>query len=230
MADDTIDLRADVGNGLTVGYDAYQQAWLAQDSSATFSNPFDELFFDARKTVEQGARMIGSNRGYAAIASAGIAAVGSIFTGFQQARTQRIQLQMQQRVADYNARQAERAAQSALMASNAKIGAISEKFEKVKSSQKAAMAANGIMLGVGSAAEVTTSTDINKRRSIANQYQNGYEQANAYRMQGVNAQVQSAVSAVGQVDEWQGLSGAATAIGTGVKDYLYYNDKNKLRS
>lgn len=209
-----------------VSSSALQQAAQSYDPSAVFSGPLDELFFSARKAVQQ----YSPTRGAAALGSAGIAAVGPIFTGFQQARTQRIQLQMQQRVADYNARQAERAAQSALIASNAKIGAISEKFEGVKASQKAAMAANGIVLGVGSAAEVTTSTDINKRRSIANQYQNGYEQANAYRMQGVNAQVQSAVSAVGQVDEWQGLSGAATAIGTGVKDYLYYNDKNKLRS
>lgn len=209
---------------------ALQQASQSYDPSAVFSGPLDELFFSGRKVVEQGVRAIGSNRGYASIASAGIAAVGSIFVGFQQAKTQRIQLEMQQRVAEYNARQAERAAQSAIIASNAKIGAISEKFEGVKASQKASMAANGIVLGVGSAAEVVTSTDINKRRSINNQYQNGYEQANAYRMQGVNAQVQSAVAAVGQVDEWQGLSGAATAIGTGVKDYLYYNDKNKLRS
>ncbi len=209
-----------------VSASSLQQAAQSYDPSAVFSNPFEEMFFDARKTMQSYA----PSRAGVSLATAGISAAGSILTGYQQSKVQRIQIEMQQRVAEYNARQAERAAQSALMASNAKIGAISEKFEEVKASQKAAMAANGIMLGVGSAAEVVTSTDINKRRSIANQYQNGYEEANAYRMQGANAQVQSAVSAIGQVDEWQGLSGAATAIGQGVNDYLYFNDKNKLRS
>lgn len=180
--------------------------------------------------TKSAAKTFGQNTGYVSLANGVIGAVGSIATGYYNSRIQKAQQEMAIRVQEYNARQAERAAQSALMSSNFKIGQISEKFEKVKSSQKAAMAANGIVLGVGSAAEVTASTDINKRRSIDNQYANGYSEASKYRMQGVNAQTQAAATAVGEVNAFQGLGNAATALGTGIKDYIYYNDKNWLRS
>ena len=180
--------------------------------------------------TKSAAKTFGQNTGYVSLANGVIGAVGSIATGYYNSRIQKAQQEMAIRVQEYNARQAERAAQSALMSSNFKIGQISEKFEKVKSSQKAAMAANGIVLGVGSAAEVTASTDINKRRSIDNQYANGYSEASKYRMQGVNAQSQAAATTVGEVNAFQGLGNAAAALGTGIKDYIYYNDKNWLRS
>lgn len=180
--------------------------------------------------TKSAAKTFGQNTGYVSLANGVIGAVGSIATGYYNSRIQKAQQEMAIRVQEYNARQAERAAQSALMSSNFKIGQISEKFEKVKSSQKAAMAANGIVLGVGSAAEVTASTDVNKRRSIDNQYANGYSEASKYRMQGINAQSQAAATAVGEVNAFQGLGNAATALGTGIKDYIYYNDKNWLRS
>lgn len=176
------------------------------------------------------AKTFGQNTGYVSLANGVIGAVGSIATGYYNSRIQKAQQEMAIRVQEYNARQAERAAQSALMSSNFKIGQISEKFEKVKSSQKAAMAANGIVLGVGSAAEVAASTDINKRRSIDNQYANGYSEASKYRMQEVNAQTQAAATAVGEINAFQGLGNAVTALGTGIKDYIYYNNKNWLRS
>lgn len=180
--------------------------------------------------TKSAAKTFGQSTGYVSLANGVIGAVGSIATGYYNSRIQKAQQEMAIRVQEYNARQAERAAQSALMSSNFKIGQISEKFEKVKSSQKAAMAANGIVLGVGSAAEVTASTDINKRRSIDNQYANGYSEASKYRMQGVNAQSQAAATAVGEVNAFQGLGNAAAALGTGIKDYIYYNNKNWLRS
>ena len=161
--------------------------------------------------TKSAAKTFGQNTGYVSLANGVIGAVGSIATGYYNSRIQKAQQEM-------------------AMSSNFKIGQISEKFEKVKSSQKAAMAANGIVLGVGSAAEVTASTDINKRRSIDNQYANGYSEVSKYRMQGVNAQSQAAATAVGEVNAFQGLGNAATALGTCIKDYIYYNDKNWLRS
>lgn len=116
-----------------------------------------------------------------------VGAVSSIVSGIFDSKIQKTQLKMQKRAAEFNQRQAERAAQSALMASQARIGAISEEYERRKSSQKVAMAANGIVLGVGSAAEVTASTDIQKERSIANEYMNGYREAWGIRMQGLNS-------------------------------------------
>lgn len=116
-----------------------------------------------------------------------VRAVSGIVSGIYNSKIQKTQLKMQKRAAEFNQRQAERAAQSALMASQARIGQISEEYERRKSSQKVAMAANGIVLGVGSAAEVTASTDIQKERSIANEYMNGYREAWGIRMQGLNS-------------------------------------------
>lgn len=180
------------------------------------------FMYDANQFMKSSANAAGVN--------AGISAVGSLVTGYYNSRVQNIQREMQQRAAEFNARQAERAAQSALMASNYRVGQISEKYESVKSSQKASMAANGIVLGVGSAAEVATSTDINKRRSIANEIENGYERAAAYRIQGASYSASASALGVGSNSAFQGLGDAASAIGTGVKDYLYLNDKNRLRS
>ena len=98
--------------------------------------------------TKSAAKTFGQNTGYVSLANGVIGAVGSIATGYYNSRIQKAQQEMAIRVQEYNARQAERAAQSALMSSNFKIGQISEKFEKVKSSQKAAMAANGIVLGL----------------------------------------------------------------------------------
>lgn len=207
--------------------------WLDNDLGYQFNAPVNSAMSQSSPGapgVLSQIKAFGQNTGYVSLANGVIGAVGSIATGYYNSRIQKAQQEMAIRVQEYNARQAERAAQSALMSSNFKIGQISEKFEKVKSSQKAAMAANGIVLGVGSAAEVTASTDINKRRSIDNQYANGYSEASKYRMQAVNAQAQAAATAVGEVNAFQGLGNAAAALGTGIKDYIYYNDKNWLRS
>ncbi len=143
--------------------------WLDNDLGYQFNAPVNSAMSqpspEAPSVLSQ-IKAFGQNTGYVSLANGVIGAVGSIATGYYNSRIQKAQQEMAIRVQEYNARQAERAAQSALMSSNFKIGQISEKFEKVKSSQKAAMAANGIVLGVGSAAEVTASTDINKRRSI----------------------------------------------------------------
>lgn len=206
------------------GSNALLQAFNTYDASAKTMLP--QAFF----TAKSGLQSFASNPGAMSVAGSVISAAGSFATGYYNSRIQKAQQEMAIRVQEYNARQAERAAQSALMSSNFKIGQISEKFEKVKSSQKAAMAANGILLGYGSSAEVTASTDINKRRSIDNQRVNGYQEAWGYRMKGINARTQAAATAVGEPDAFQGLGNASSALGSGVKDYLYYNNSNWMRS
>lgn len=131
-----------------------------------------------------------------------ISAVGGMVTGYYASRVQKAQARMQQNLAEFNQRQAERNAQLALMQSAQRIGQISRKYEGVKSSQKAAMAANGIVLGVGSAAEVTTTTDIDKEQSLQNERMNGMREAWGYRMQGLGygQQAASANSVAQQAD------------------------------
>lgn len=158
---------------------------------------------------------------------AGIGAVGGLVTGYYSSRIQKTQARMQQRVAEFNQRQAERNAQLALMQSQQRIGQISRKYEGIKSSQKAAMAANGIVLGVGSAAEVVTTTDIDKEISINNEYANGMREAWGYRMQGVGYG-QQAANANSLAQQADSLSGAlSTGITSGINAYNNYLLLNK---
>ena len=165
-----------------------------------------------------------------------ISAVGSalqgMVTSYYSSKISKIQNQMAIELAEYNARQAESSAQSALMQTNYKIGAISEKFEAVKSSQKVAMAANGIVLGIGSAAEVTTTTDIDKHRSMEVERLNGIRTAWGIRAQGLSQSLTANNAAASTpATSW---GGAFDSLNSGAsdlaKEYLYtkYGNKNKL--
>ncbi|HJV76578.1 MAG TPA: hypothetical protein VJ654_20360 [Noviherbaspirillum sp.] len=85
-------------------------------------------------------------------------AIGSYWSG----RSQEIALEGQARLAEINARISELGAQSVLMQGQQQIGALTLKAGQLKGSQRAAMAANGIDLGTGNAAEIVASTDIMK--------------------------------------------------------------------
>lgn len=165
-----------------------------------------------------------------------VSAVGNalqgVATSYYSGKISKIQNQMAIELAEYNTRQAESSAQSALMQTNYKIGAISEKFERVKSSQKVAMAANGIVLGVGSAAEVTTTTDIDKHRSMEVERLNGIRTAWGIRVQGLSQSLTANnLSASSAATSW---GGGFDALNTGAsslaKEYIYtkYGNKSKL--
>lgn len=156
-----------------------------------------------------------------------ISAVGGMVTGYYASRVQKAQARMQQNLAEFNQRQAERNAQLALMQSAQRIGQISRKYEGVKSSQKAAMAANGIVLGVGSAAEVTTTTDIDKEQSLQNERMNGMREAWGFRMQGLGygQQAASANSVAQQADSL--APAISTGLTSGLNAYTNYLMVNK---
>ena len=161
-------------------------------------------------------------------------AVQGMVTSYYSNAIQKIQRQMQAELARYNARQAERAAQSALMATNYRIGAISEKFEKVKSGQKAAMAANGIVLGIGSAAEVTATTDLDKHRSMEEERLNGMREAWGLRTQQLSANLTAkAHENSGAATSWGGAVDSITSsVSHAAKEFVYskyskYRDTDK---
>lgn len=158
-----------------------------------------------------------------------ISAIGGIVTGYYSSRIQKAQARMQQNLAEFNQRQAERNAQLALMQSAQRIGQISRKYEGVKSSQKAAMAANGIVLGVGSAAEVVTTTDIDKEQSLQNERMNGMREAWGYRMQGIGFG-QQAASANSLAQQADSLAPAISqGLNSGLNAYTDFLIRNKLK-
>ncbi|WP_334157923.1 hypothetical protein [Oryzomicrobium sp.] len=129
-----------------------------------------------------------SGFGYAGLAMA----IGGALTGamgaYSAAKSQKSALQFQADIAGINARIAELGAQSALAQGERQIGALTLKAGQVKSGQRAAMAANGIDLGVGNAAEVQASTDIMKEIDANTVNSNAVRSAWGYRTQGASYQ------------------------------------------
>lgn len=109
-------------------------------------------------------------------------AIGSYFG----AKTQQINLKGQAALADTNARIAELGAQSTLMQGHQQVGALTLKAGQLKSRQRASMAANGLDLGVGSAAEVLASTDLMKEIDKNTIEANAVRSAWGYRTNAVN--------------------------------------------
>ena len=118
----------------------------------------------------------------------GAGAATSAIGGYFGAASQKSALSAQAGLADTNARVAEMAAQSTLAQGQKEVGRLTLRAGQLKSTQRAGMAANGIDLGVGSAAETLASTDIMKEID-ANQLQaNAVAAAWGQRIQGVNYQ------------------------------------------
>lgn len=115
-------------------------------------------------------------------AGAAASAVGSYFG----ASAQKLSLRGAAEIASINAQQSELSAQQELARGQSAAGAASARAGQVKSAQRVAMAANGIDLGVGSAAEVLTSTDMAKEEDLATIQANAVRAAWGQRTQATN--------------------------------------------
>ena len=153
--------------------------------------------------------------------------VGAINTGvnaYFSSKMNKIQMELQAKLAEENQRMSELAAQDALYQSQVKIGEISRKAQQVKSNQKVSMAAAG-----GTYAEVLTSTDIMKEESINIETMNGYKAAWGYRMQGLNYGAQAGaarVSASSGNAFVQGFTGLASGLTNAAYQYALFNRKD----
>ncbi len=108
------------------------------------------------------------------------AAIGAYFSG-QAAK-------YQAKIADTNARIAELSAQSSLYAGQKEVGRMTLRAGQLKGTQRATMAANGVALGVGNAAEIEASTDLMKEIDKQTIEANAVRGAFGYRTQAVNYQ------------------------------------------
>lgn len=98
-----------------------------------------------------------------------VGAIGSAFSSYYAAKSQQYQLesqamtmQFQKDIAGINARQAEVNAQSVLFARDQQMASATLKYGKVKGAQRAAMAANGGTIGVGSNVDLEATTELMK--------------------------------------------------------------------
>lgn len=118
------------------------------------------------------------------IGGAASSAIGSYYS----AATQKINLKTQANLADINARIAELGAQSALLQGQQQVGALTLNAGRLKSRQRAALAANGVDLGEGNAVEIQASTDIMKTIDADTLEANAVRTAWGMRTQATNYQ------------------------------------------
>lgn len=114
-----------------------------------------------------------------------------------QARSAASNLDLQSKMAEINARQAEESAQYYMWAGEQQIGQLTLRAGKIKSAQRASQAARGIVAGVGSAAEEIATTDLMKETDAITININAVRASNAARTQKVNFENQSMLASVG---------------------------------
>lgn len=134
---------------------------------------------------------MGFTAGQMANAALGLQAFGATSNaigGYFQAGASKANLNSQAAMADSNARLAELGAQSALSQGAQQSASLTLKAGQLKSRQRASLAANGVDLGVGSAAEIQASTELMKEVDKNQLELNALRNAWGYRAQGVNYQ------------------------------------------
>jgi hypothetical protein len=130
-------------------------------------------------------------------------AIGSIASSYYGAKAQQYQLdaqamtmQFQKDIAGINARQAEVTAQGILRAGQIESAMTSLKYGKAKGSQRAAMAANGGVIGEGSNQEIEATNDLMKEIDVLQINANTVRSAENARTQGQNYKTQAAMYGV----------------------------------
>lgn len=141
-------------------------------------------------------------------------AVGSYYGASTQAgnlKAQSSALRSQARIADINARISELGAQSALEQGKHEKARLTLQTGQLKGSQRARLAANGVDLGTGSAAEIQASTDLMKEIDSNTIRYNAVRSAWGYRTQGMNHQLRAA--------DLRGQAGVASATASGISPF-----------
>lgn len=142
---------------------------------------------------------------------ASLSLIGQIAGGVTSAAGSYYSAKAQQSAMAFNARMAERTAQSVLDQGNREIGRLTLKAGRIKSSQRAAMAANGVDLGTGSAAETLASTDLMKEIDANQIAANATRSAWGYRTESIMQQAKA--DSISPFGEMAGsLLGSATSV------------------
>jgi len=138
-------------------------------------------------------------------------AIGSYYAAQSQKAqldSQASSMRFQSDISELNAAQAEFTAQQIMRAGNLKQGQISLRAGKIKSSQRASMAARGIDLGVGSAVETIATTDLMKEIDMLTVNADTVRSAESARQQRQNYLTASAMQDVSASN----LAGSASTI------------------
>lgn len=146
-----------------------------------------------------------------AIGGAVTGAIGSYYAAQSQKaqlESQASSMRFQSDISQLNAAQAEFTAQQIMLVGQQRQGKIGLRAGKIKSSQRASMAARGIDLGVGSAVETIATTDLMKEIDMLTTNAETVRSAEAARLQRQNYLTASAMQDVSAMN----LAGSAASI------------------
>ncbi len=123
-------------------------------------------------------------------------AANSAISSYIGALAQKDNLKHSAAMAEINARVAELGAQSALLQGKSEVAKLTDAAGRLKSRQKVALAANGVDLGVGNAAEIQASTDMMKEIDAEALKANALRTAWGYRANAQNYRNKAAADRV----------------------------------
>lgn len=141
-------------------------------------------------------------------------AAASTVGAYYSARSQQISARGAADIAEINAGQSELAAQQELARGNAAVATATQRAGQVKGAQRAALAANGVDLGTGSAAEVLTSTDLAKENDINTITANAVRAAWGQRMQATNFKNEALTKRAGADSISPGMAAFTSLLGS----------------
>lgn len=171
----------------------------------------------------------GQQFGYGSLIAQGISNTIQAFGSFGITRHQNAIAQSQANIARLNAQMMEWQAQSRLRANEKDQVRLTMQAGQTKASQRAALAANGIAVGEGSAAELQASTDIIKEIDSNQMTANARREAWGMRMQAANYEGQALMAEAQKKNKWLTfgttlLQGASQVANT----YALYNSAGLL--
>lgn len=146
----------------------------------------------------------------AQVAGAAASTVGAYYG----AKSQQISARGAADIAEINAGQSEQAAQQELARGQDQVAAVTLRAGQMKGAQRAALAANGVDLGEGSAAEILTSTDIAKENDANAAWANAVRAAWGQRMQATNFKNEALTKRAGADSISPGMSAFTSLLGS----------------
>ncbi len=130
----------------------------------------------------------------APLATQGLGATASAFGSYYASKAQKLALAVSADVSDINARMAETAAQQALLSGQREEQRVRLNTANVKSAQRVNLAASGVDISSGSAANVLKSTDVMGEIDALTVKDNAMRQAFGYRARGIDSTNQALMS------------------------------------
>lgn len=172
----------------------------------------------------------------AANLSLGMQAAGAVseaIGGFYSSKMTKNQLAFEADISRINARLAELGARTALENGQKQVASLTLQAGQLKSRQRASMAANGIDLGEGSAAEIQASTELMKQIDMQTLEANAVRSAWGYRIEGSNLQSAALMkdgSAAGTSPLMAGASSLLTGAGKVASSWYGKSTSDQIRA